>query len=315
LVKANQKELNMQHAVHNRATIRVADRTDVRGRVTADEVNLHRFHNRIRKVCALLAATFILPALPSAQGKDPLAELQAQVASLETTVTALQSQVNSLQTQLSAVQSNKALKLGPFVDVDPNPETGVAGPNIIFKGANIHILSGSGATDDNINNGGTMTGLGNLIIGYDELLTSPKLQIANRGGSHNLVIGRFHNFTPSAFGGLVAGEENLISAEAASISGGEGNRASAVAASVSGGVANTASGKDSSVSGGLGNTASNQSASVSGGQGNRANGLEASVLCGDGNIASGRRSVVIGGANVTANNLDSIAPQNLSLFP
>jgi hypothetical protein len=44
----------MQHAVHNRATIRVADRMDVSGRVTADEVNLDRFHNRIRKVCALV---------------------------------------------------------------------------------------------------------------------------------------------------------------------------------------------------------------------------------------------------------------------
>jgi hypothetical protein len=42
LIKANQKELNMQHAVHNRATIRVADRTDVSGRATADEVNLER---------------------------------------------------------------------------------------------------------------------------------------------------------------------------------------------------------------------------------------------------------------------------------
>jgi plastocyanin len=59
LVKASQKELNMQHAVHNRATIRVADRTDVSGRATADEVNLDRFHNRIRKVCALVAATLI----------------------------------------------------------------------------------------------------------------------------------------------------------------------------------------------------------------------------------------------------------------
>jgi len=49
----------MQRAVHNRATIRVANRTDVSGRATADEVNLDRFHNRIRKVCALVAATLI----------------------------------------------------------------------------------------------------------------------------------------------------------------------------------------------------------------------------------------------------------------
>src|SRR6516164_5538525 len=48
--------VNMQHAVQNRATIRVADRTDVSGRATADEVNLDRFHNLIRKVCALVAA-------------------------------------------------------------------------------------------------------------------------------------------------------------------------------------------------------------------------------------------------------------------
>jgi hypothetical protein len=55
-LKANQQELNMQQAKHNRATIRVADRTEVSGRVTAHEVNLDRFHHRIRKVCALAAA-------------------------------------------------------------------------------------------------------------------------------------------------------------------------------------------------------------------------------------------------------------------
>jgi len=47
----------MQRAMLNRATILVAGRTEVSGRVTADEVNLDRFHNRIRKVCALVAAT------------------------------------------------------------------------------------------------------------------------------------------------------------------------------------------------------------------------------------------------------------------
>jgi hypothetical protein len=46
----------MQCTVHNRATIRVADTTDISGRVTAIEVSLERFHNRIGKVCSLLAA-------------------------------------------------------------------------------------------------------------------------------------------------------------------------------------------------------------------------------------------------------------------
>ena len=45
----------MQHAVHNHATIRVADSTDVSGRTAADEVKLDRFQNC--KVRALLATT------------------------------------------------------------------------------------------------------------------------------------------------------------------------------------------------------------------------------------------------------------------
>jgi len=49
----------MQRAVHNSATMRVADTTHVSSRLTADEVNLDRIHNRIRKVCAFVAATLI----------------------------------------------------------------------------------------------------------------------------------------------------------------------------------------------------------------------------------------------------------------
>ena len=35
--------------------MRVAQKTVLSGRVTADEVNLDRFHSRIRKLCALVA--------------------------------------------------------------------------------------------------------------------------------------------------------------------------------------------------------------------------------------------------------------------
>ena len=51
----------MQRAVLDRATIEVADTTEVSDRVTADEVNLDQIHNRIRKVCALVAATLNSP--------------------------------------------------------------------------------------------------------------------------------------------------------------------------------------------------------------------------------------------------------------
>ena len=269
--------------------------------------------------------------------------LQTQVTSLQTTVSALQSQVNSvrtanaelqneinslktsnatLQSQLAAVQSNPALALGPFVSVDPHPENEVVGPNIIFKGANIHIVSGSNTTVDN--NG---TGLGNLIIGYNEEPPQgfpPPFFHRNRGGAHNLVIGRFHRFPDFVFGGLVAGEANTILGEAPTVTGGSNNVAAGVTPSVSGGVSNTASGEGASVSGGgsntangfassvgggNGNIASGMFASASGGEGNNAAGLADSITGGIGNTAGGRDTVVIGGKNVTDNNDHSIAPQ------
>ena len=52
----------MQHPIYSRATIHVADRTDLSGRVTADEVNLDRIRNSIRKVCAFVAGTLSPPS-------------------------------------------------------------------------------------------------------------------------------------------------------------------------------------------------------------------------------------------------------------
>ena len=130
--------------------------------------------------------------------------------------------------------------LNSFVSVDPNPENGVIGPHIIFKGSNIHIVSGSGATNDN----GSRTGLGNLIIGYDEdpaLSGANPLAAGDRGGSHSLVIGRWHRFTRNGFGCLVAGEVNTVDAEAATVTCGTFNTANAPFAIVSGGALNTAS--------------------------------------------------------------------------
>jgi hypothetical protein len=209
---------------------------------------------------------------------------------------------------LVAVQSNHALLLGPFVSVDPNPEIGVVGPNIIFSGANIHIVSGSGATNDN----GNPTGLGNLIIGYDEAPPNtagfPPFNPGDRGGSHNLVIGSGNRFTKAAFGGLVAGEGNTISNQATSVSGGFSNIANGLDASISGGQFNIASGDRSSVSGGHSNTASGPGASVSGGQVNNVSGFGANIVGGTQNTAGGIGTVVIGGQGVIDNNNNSIAP-------
>src|SRR6516164_10883847 len=74
------KELNMQHAVHNRATIRVADRTDVSGRVTAAVLvtNQSQIHGReaierLKQLSArfLLAAGIMLLSVAS-YGQTPI---------------------------------------------------------------------------------------------------------------------------------------------------------------------------------------------------------------------------------------------------
>jgi hypothetical protein len=295
----------MENSKFNRATLQAADTTEKCGRVTAESVKRGfsaKKQSDLISICALAifgSVVSLAPVSARAQG------VPAEIAELKAQVAALQSQVKTLQTQLAAVQSNNALKLDKFVTVDPNPENGVKGPNIKFTGANIHILSGSGVTDDHLSTGGSLTGLGNLIIGYDELFPN---QVAKRGGSHNLVIGRFHAFTSSAFGGLVAGENNTISAQGASASDGAGNTASGFVASVSGGGGNIASGNNASVSGGARNTASGLSASVSGGARNTASGVLASVSGGEANDAGGiLASVSGGGANKASGDNASVS--------
>jgi cell division protein FtsB len=314
------------------ATSKVAEIKIVSGRATDKEINCclrtgkQRSFGRIAILTilrSLIAAGFVVALAPmlaqadeEERGRDKKIEaLEAKLESLQATVSALESQIDTLQTgnatlqsQLAAVQSNHALLLGPFVNVDPNPEIGVIGPNIIFSGANIHIVSGSGRTNDN----GNRTGLGNLIIGYDEdprmVLPNP-LQPGDRGGSHNLVIGSWHRFTQAAYGGFVAGQANLITNVGASVIAGEENTASGFVSSVTGGVGNTASGLFASVSGGGSNTASGDQSSVLGGGTNIASGGGASVTGGAFNTASGSITVVLGGQNVTDNKDSSIAPQ------
>jgi hypothetical protein len=179
-----------------------------------------------------LTAIFAIAALwfPVAHSQNiptQIATLQAQVAALQTQVTALQKALalvqsndataaSNLQARLTVIENNHALLLGRFVRVDENTEVGVIGPNIVFTGANIHIVSGSGFTADG-------SGLGNLIVGYNEspvntTLFNPRTQTTgdtlltgDRRGSHNHVLGRFNKFT--SFGGLVSGEDNTISGD------------------------------------------------------------------------------------------------------
>src|SRR5215831_10048705 len=165
-----------------------------------------------------------------------------------------------------------------------------SGPDdITISGANLHIVNGLGATN-------TVNGLGNLIVGYQEHRLPPAIN--TRTGSHNVIVGRQHNF--SSFAGLVVAQFNEISGPWASILGGFSNSASGVNSSVSGGNGNSASGPNSSVSGGVMNRATGIASSVSGGGGNLASDVDSSVSGGRANTASGAFSAVSGGALRTA---------------
>jgi trimeric autotransporter adhesin len=170
-----------------------------------------------------------------------------------------------------------------------------SGPDdVTISGANLRVVNGLGATN-------TTNGVGNIIVGYNEDRGDGN---DTRTGSHNVVVGRQHNF--SSFGGLVVAQFNEISGPWASVTGGTGNTvtASGFNASVSGGELNTASGLNASVSGGFNNTASGMGSSVSGGFGNRASGMESSVSGGINNTASGPSADVPSGSSVSggANN-------------
>jgi hypothetical protein len=168
------------------------------------------------------------------------------------------------------------------------------GDQIVITGANLQIRNRTGFTDK-------ADGTGNLILGYNEARNDGTDKA--RAGSHNLVIGRFHNVT--SVGGLVVGERNEISGDFASVTGGTGNIARGKHSSVSGGAENQATNEAASVSGGDGNTASGPSASVSGGGGNIATGREASVSGGGGCSADGDASSVAGGRDNHARHLRS----------
>lgn len=258
----------------------------------------------------MLAVGWLIASFGVAAAKSPkptLASLQSEVTALQTTVATLQATVTALQTtvatqaqtvsvqqtQLASPAAQAAFALGSYVTVDTTDATvrGVKAPNIIFSGANIHIVSGSGATHDS-------TGLGNLVIGYDDDTTDLATIDAARDGSHNLIVGDDNTFSSS--GGFVAGYLNGIGAEYASVSGGQGNAANAPYSSVSGGEGNTASGDGASVSGGDSNSASGLEASITGGDGNLASGNLSSVTGGEFNTASGNFSSVAGGENGTA---------------
>lgn len=154
---------------------------------------------------------------------------------------------------------------------------------IRITGVNVQLVNGLGETE-------TTNGLGNLIVGYNELGNEIS---DDRTGSHNLVVGNKNSYL--SFGGLVAGSDNTVSGQFASVGGGELNRATGDFSVVAAGYSNVAESPHSAVLGGAGNGATGEFGVVVGGISNEASGFQSLVSGGANNIASGSRSVVSGG--------------------
>ncbi len=263
-------------------------------------------------ITLLLSSVLLVMTVSPASARPSLSGLQAQIDAQAALIATLQADLANALSMISDLQSSPVFDLEGLVTVDETSTlNGVVAPHIIVEGANLHVRSGSGATNDGNNDGSQVVGRGNLIIGYNEANTVPSDDTLARGGSHNLVIGVNHQYPH--IGGLVAGGDNVISARSASVSGGNQNTASGLQASVSGGFQNTASGLQASVSGGNENTASNTSTSVSGGFQNTASALSSSVSGGRINEASGLHSSVSGGSRNTASgNWSSVSGGNFN---
>jgi hypothetical protein len=177
-----------------------------------------------------------------------------------------QTQINALQAQIDALTAQLDAESAKLADVSVDPVTG----DLYVTGINLHVQSGSGATD------GLINGAGNLIIGYNEDALGP--------GSHNLVIGPGHTY--SSYGGVVAGAFNQITAPFANVTGGAKNTASGVTSSISGGTGNFASGTSSHISAGRFNTASGVNSSVGGGSDNVASGFASTIPGGLENVST-----------------------------
>ena len=249
--------------------------------------------------------------------QDSAVDWQKLAVSLQDRILQLEDRIADLETHNS---ESTVLKLDGYLDLDiSDPEK----PTARFAGVNVQIINGNGQST-------WVNGLGNLVIGYDELMEESEWNIEHhsicsdgqwmtrddcevdgdiwavnhKSGSHNLVVGPRHRYSQA--GGLLGGSTNAVNLESATVSGGWLNVASGFASSVSGGRENIATGASSAVSGGYSNSATNHGSAVSGGYLNSANGQESVVSGGYSNAASGERSVVSGGFSNTTTDWYSV---------
>lgn len=262
--------------------------------------------------CALTTAVafLLLAGSPQAQTRLSLADLQAQLNAQSATLQALQGQNAALQTTVATLNSTVA-SLQAFKDsvacITSRPGAGAV-PDVVFSGCNVQVVNGMGAQFQK-------NAVGNLIVGYNNLVPSGGGPDPDRSGSHNLVVGPFHEYT--SVGGFVAGAGNSLHGISTSIVGGASNIANAHGSSIVGGHYNvTGDVTDSSVAiystilGGGGNTAKGGASTIAGGAGNVTFATSSSIAGGILNTTNNGSSysAISGGRSNTTTTADQVVP-------
>jgi len=125
-----------------------------------------------------------------------LANLDAEVDGIDSDLASLSGEVDSIDSDLASLSDEVddiepgIADLSTYLSVDTSTDT------VLIDGANLQVVSGSGSTS------GTVNGLGNVLIGYDEDSGDDK------SGSHNLVMGRYHSY--ASYGSIVHGYNHSI---------------------------------------------------------------------------------------------------------
>lgn len=202
----------------------------------------------------------------------------ARVTALNELVLALTARIEALEAQQSSNQA--AIDFAKDLDVFVTVRNTTTEKAVVFSGANLRVNNGSGAS--RVADGGEKNGLGNVIIGYNEL------QAGNvRTGSHNLIIGPRHYYAGEL--GIAAGDANLIN-NVASAAIGFGNLADAETAVSLGGKDNLATGKYSAVVGGLSNHAAGLASAVLASHASQTTGFYSAVMGSQSSVADADNS-------------------------
>jgi hypothetical protein len=171
-----------------------------------------------------------------------VSSIEAMLAEHENRLIELSSRVSSISSRTPTVEQAEILSYlsieETFVDSDERTV-----PTVRLSGANFQVVNGLGATNGNPDDPVTgqadqssTNGTGNLIIGYQHSREEYGQGVDVRTGSHNLVVGAFHNYT--GYGGFVAGRSNHLDGRYCSIAGGSFNSTSGSFATVSSGCEN-----------------------------------------------------------------------------